>query len=84
MDRPRMPPRRRRQRRCCWPLLAALLVSCVACQAPPVPEPEWDGKDVLVQSSDVPEKCPRVVRSGDFVRYHYHGAFPDGRKFDSR
>lgn len=80
---------RRRQRRCCSSLLLpALLVSCVACQAPPVPpaagEPQWDGKDVLAERSAVPEQCPRTVRAGDFVRYHYHGTLADGTKFDSR
>ncbi|XP_060637617.2 peptidyl-prolyl cis-trans isomerase FKBP9 [Anolis sagrei] len=66
------------------PLLLALLVSCVACQAPPVPEEEaWDGQDVRVERSEVPPQCPRSARAGDFVRYHYLGAFPDGAQFDS-
>lgn len=69
-------------------LLPALLVSWAACQAPPVPaaaaEPPWDGADVRVERRFVPERCPRAVRRGDFVRYHYLGAFPDGTRFDSR
>lgn len=67
-------------------LLPALLVSWAACQAPPVPaaEPPWDGADISVERRFVPESCPRAVRPGDFVRYHYLGAFPDGARFDSR
>lgn len=67
-------------------LLPALLVSWAACQAPPVPaaEPPWDGADVHVERRFVPERCPRAVRRGDFVRYHYLGSFPDGTRFDSR
>ncbi|KAJ8334826.1 hypothetical protein SKAU_G00404650 [Synaphobranchus kaupii] len=56
----------------------ALLVTFVACDAPPVPL-----DDIVVEKTFVPEKCERAVKTGDFVRYHYNGMFPDGKKFDS-
>lgn len=67
-------------------LLPALLESWAACQAPPVPAAEIppDGGELGVERRFVPESCPRAVRPGDFVRYHYLGAFPDGTRFDSR
>ncbi|XP_027531450.1 peptidyl-prolyl cis-trans isomerase FKBP9 isoform X1 [Neopelma chrysocephalum] len=66
-------------------LLPALLESWAACQAPPVPAAEspLDGTELGVERRFVPESCPRAVRPGDFVRYHYLGAFPDGTRFDS-
>lgn len=57
----------------------AFLVSFVACNAPPVPL-----DDIIIEKTFSPERCDRVVKSDDFVRYHYNGMFPDGKKFDSR
>ncbi|XP_059412341.1 peptidyl-prolyl cis-trans isomerase FKBP9 [Carassius carassius] len=59
-------------------ILLAFLVTFVACNAPPVPL-----DDIVIEKTFTPERCDRVVKSGDFVRYHYIGMFPDGKKFDS-
>ncbi len=60
-------------------IFLAFLVTFVACNAPPVPL-----DDIVIEKTFTPERCDRMVKSGDFVRYHYTGMFPDGKKFNSR
>lgn len=60
-------------------LYLSVLVAFAACNAPPVPL-----DDIIIEKTFVPEQCGRAVKVGDYVRYHYNGMFPDGKKFDSR
>uniref|UniRef100_A0A6Q2ZCB4 peptidylprolyl isomerase n=1 Tax=Esox lucius TaxID=8010 RepID=A0A6Q2ZCB4_ESOLU len=39
--------------------------------------------DVVVDRYSIPKLCPREVKSGDHVRYHYNVTFQDGKTFDS-
>ncbi|KAM4624654.1 peptidyl-prolyl cis-trans isomerase FKBP9 [Polymixia lowei] len=39
--------------------------------------------DVVVDRYSTPEVCPREVKNGDYVRYHYNVTFVDGKTFDS-
>ncbi|KAL4617180.1 peptidyl-prolyl cis-trans isomerase FKBP9-like [Arapaima gigas] len=81
---PRRPPRHRAAARLKMrqvplaTLCLCLLAARAACSVPAAPL-----EDVVVEKSFVPERCDRAVRQGDFVRYHYHGRFPDGTGFDS-
>uniref|UniRef100_A0A672R885 peptidylprolyl isomerase n=1 Tax=Sinocyclocheilus grahami TaxID=75366 RepID=A0A672R885_SINGR len=59
-------------------ILLAFLVTFVACNPPPLPL-----DDIVIEKTFTPDRCDRMVKSGDFVRYHYIGMFPDGKKFDS-
>ncbi|XP_018590122.1 peptidyl-prolyl cis-trans isomerase FKBP9-like [Scleropages formosus] len=59
-------------------LALCVLATLVACSVPRSPL-----EDVVVEKTFIPEQCERSVKEGDFVRYHYHGRFPDGTGFDS-
>ena len=40
--------------------------------------------DVVVDRYFIPAHCPREVKEGDHVRYHYNATLVDGKTFDSR
>lgn len=40
--------------------------------------------DIVVERNFIPKSCPREVKNGDYVRYHYNLTFLDGKTFDSR
>uniref|UniRef100_A0A667Z0U7 peptidylprolyl isomerase n=1 Tax=Myripristis murdjan TaxID=586833 RepID=A0A667Z0U7_9TELE len=39
--------------------------------------------DIVVERNFIPKNCPREVKNGDYVRYHYNLTFLDGKTFDS-
>ncbi|XP_062845005.1 peptidyl-prolyl cis-trans isomerase FKBP10 [Trichomycterus rosablanca] len=40
-------------------------------------------QELIIDRYSLPTHCGREVQTGDYVRYHYTGAFPDGTIFDS-
>ncbi|XP_021105812.1 peptidyl-prolyl cis-trans isomerase FKBP9 isoform X2 [Heterocephalus glaber] len=66
------------------PPALALLLLWVTGQAAPVAGLGLDPESELhIERRSVPTECPRAVRPGDFVRYHYVGSLRDGRRFDA-
>ena len=40
--------------------------------------------EIVVDRYSIPKDCPREVKNGDYVRYHYNVTLQDGKTFDSR
>lgn len=60
----------------CVLILVLNALFCVECNPSPV-------GDVVVERYSTPAACPREVKNGDHVRYHYNVTLLDGKTFDS-
>ncbi|KAI8509242.1 Peptidyl-prolyl cis-trans isomerase fkbp9 [Branchiostoma belcheri] len=58
-------------------LMAAILAAVVQVLA------GLSAEEVQVEVTFTPERCTFKSEEGFFLRYHYNGTFPDGKKFDS-
>lgn len=58
-------------------VIAVISLIYVKCESSPL-------DDLVIDRYSIPTLCPREVQTGDFVRYHFNGTLPDGKKFESR